>query len=66
MARSTAALLILHVDSRNQWLDSACLPEYPVVVVRAQFSGKDAAGFGGNGANPRIGQSYESGVHPPR
>ena len=68
MARSTAALLILHVDSRNPWLDSACSPEQPVVVVRPQFSGKNTATFSGSGydANPHTGQSYDQGAYPPR
>lgn len=66
MARSTAALLILHVDGRNLWTDSACSPEYPVVVVRPPFGGRDLASFDGNQAGTFTGQSYDQGVHPPR
>jgi len=69
MVRSTAALLILHVDGQGLWRDSAYTPEYPAVVVRPQSSGKNAATFSGNGyvANPqRTGQSYDQGAYPPR
>ncbi len=66
MARSTAALLILHVDGTNLWLDSAYAPEYPVVVVRPQFSGRDVASFDGNPASAFTGQSYDQGAYPPR
>ena len=65
MDRRFATTLLLHANGTNPWMDSACAPEYPAVVVR-QLNGRGtAAAKFGSGDNRIIGQSYEPGAHPP-